>query len=341
MNCNPKGRCAINQLAQSRAKLIASAERELSAFFSAVAGSFGPEEATLAAKDWLQQLEAMKALPDSPGQLRLLSISAAVKLAKRVTRRLLIVGLCLFVMGVVNAQTPDPSPVDAPQPEVRPALGPFPRFQDWSFLRDRSLRVDPYDRLKFIPLNDSGTNYLTLGVENRTEFQYLKNNAWGAGRQDLTGYVVERLMLTADLDLGNHARIFVTLAFDDVGNKKAGPRPVIDKNVADGHEGFVEFGGNLHDRHPGWDVIVGRQEVALGTGRLLADNEGVNVRSTFDGVRIGYDRPKGRIDLIAVKPGGDQPWRVGRHTQSSDHPVGPVRLECALELTIHDRCLFS
>ena len=122
---------AMKQPAHSQAKLIARAERELSAFFSAVAGSFGPEEATLAAKDWLQQLEAIKTLPDSPGQLRLLSISAAVKLAKRVTRCLLIVGLCLVVTGAVNAQTPDPSPVDAPQPGVRPPLSPFPRFQDW------------------------------------------------------------------------------------------------------------------------------------------------------------------------------------------------------------------
>jgi hypothetical protein len=80
------------------------------------------------------------------------------------------------------------------------------------------------------------------------------------------------------------------------------PRPGIDKDIADGHEGFVEFGGNLHDPHPGWDVIAGRQEIVLGTGRLLDDNEGVNVRSAFDGFRVGYDKPKGRIDLIAVKP---------------------------------------
>jgi hypothetical protein len=215
---------------------------------------------------------------------------------------LLIAGVCLFVAGVLSAQTPDPSPSGAPQPGTRPPLSPFPRFKDWSFLRDASLRVDPYDSLKFIPLNGSETNYLTFGLENRTEFQYLGNNAWGAGPQDLTGYVFVRVVPSADLHLGDHARIFVTLAFDDVGGKKAGPRPVIDKDVADGHEGFVEFGGNLHDRHPGWDVIVGRQEVSLGTGRLLDNNEGVNVRSAFDGIRLGYDKPKGRIDLIAVKP---------------------------------------
>ena len=74
----------MNQIADSQAKLIAIAERELSAFFSAVAGSFGPEEATLAAKDWVQQLEAMKTMPVLPRQFRQLSINASRRLAKRV-----------------------------------------------------------------------------------------------------------------------------------------------------------------------------------------------------------------------------------------------------------------
>jgi len=73
----------MNQLAQSRANLIASAERELSAFFSAVGELFGPEEAALAAKDWLQQLKAMKTLPVLPRQFGQLSINASGRLSKR------------------------------------------------------------------------------------------------------------------------------------------------------------------------------------------------------------------------------------------------------------------
>src|SRR5580658_4177408 len=86
---------------------------------------------------------------------------------------LLIFLICLFATGSLKAQTPDPTPTDAPQPGVRPPLSPFPRYEDWSFLRDPAKRVDPYDRLKFIPLHESGTIYLTLGLENRPEFQYL------------------------------------------------------------------------------------------------------------------------------------------------------------------------
>src|SRR5580692_11588479 len=68
----------------------------------------------------------------------------------RLVRCLVILGLRLLVTAGLQAQTPDPTPLEAPQPRVRPPLSPFPRFQDWSFLRDPSQRVDPYDRLKFI-----------------------------------------------------------------------------------------------------------------------------------------------------------------------------------------------
>ena len=66
------------------AELMIRAERELSAFFSAVAVLFGPEQAALAAKDWLQQLEVMAVLPASPREWRVLSIEVSTRLARRV-----------------------------------------------------------------------------------------------------------------------------------------------------------------------------------------------------------------------------------------------------------------
>jgi hypothetical protein len=223
---------------------------------------------------------------------------------------IIIFAFLMLIASPTPAQTPDPTPLDAPAQPERPPLMPFPRYEDWSFLRNPANRVEEYDRLKFLPLDKSGNNYITLGAEDRTEFQYMYANDWGAGPQDHTGYLVERFMPDVDFRFGNHVRIFVTLKFDDVGDKESGPRPGIDKDVADGHEGFLEIGGNLHAQHPGADVILGRQEVVLGAGRLFDDNEGVNVRNSFDGVRIGYDRAWGRIDLFGVKPVLDNqvPW---------------------------------
>jgi hypothetical protein len=90
---NLGGHAAMKQLSPNEpyqnensvcAEPAVGAERELSAFFAAVTELFGPEQATLAAKDWLQQLEVMTDLPGSPREWRALSIEASARLAKRV-----------------------------------------------------------------------------------------------------------------------------------------------------------------------------------------------------------------------------------------------------------------
>jgi len=59
------------------------AERELAAFFNAVKKLFGPKQAELAANDWLEELETTDALPVAVREWRLITISAARRLASR------------------------------------------------------------------------------------------------------------------------------------------------------------------------------------------------------------------------------------------------------------------
>jgi hypothetical protein len=60
------------------------AERELSAFFTAVTELFGPEQAEASAEDWLRELMASDDLPVSPRQWRTITITAAARLASQV-----------------------------------------------------------------------------------------------------------------------------------------------------------------------------------------------------------------------------------------------------------------
>lgn len=64
--------------------LATLAERELSAFFQAVARSFGPEQAELSAQDWLRELISTDALPASTREWRLITAKASSRLADRV-----------------------------------------------------------------------------------------------------------------------------------------------------------------------------------------------------------------------------------------------------------------
>jgi hypothetical protein len=60
------------------------AERELSAFFTAITQLFGSEQAKLSAEDWLQELIKTDALPASTREWRLLTAKASTRLASRV-----------------------------------------------------------------------------------------------------------------------------------------------------------------------------------------------------------------------------------------------------------------
>ncbi|HLQ77666.1 MAG TPA: hypothetical protein VK210_09935 [Terriglobia bacterium] len=60
------------------------AERELSAFISAVKELFGPDQAQLSAVDWLDELELMDIPPGSTSRdWRAVTIVASVRLANR------------------------------------------------------------------------------------------------------------------------------------------------------------------------------------------------------------------------------------------------------------------
>lgn len=62
------------------------AERELSSFIAAVSELYGPEQAKISAKDWLDESELMDAPPLSTDRnWRAVTIAASVRLAKRVS----------------------------------------------------------------------------------------------------------------------------------------------------------------------------------------------------------------------------------------------------------------
>ena len=62
------------------------AERELSSFIAAVTALYGPEQARLSEKDWLEQLELMDSLPmPTYRHWRAVTIAASARLAHRLS----------------------------------------------------------------------------------------------------------------------------------------------------------------------------------------------------------------------------------------------------------------
>ena len=73
-----------NNRSPTNADLMILAERELGAFIRAVTELFGPEQARLAAEDWVDELELMDALPGPTWRdWGSVTVAASAQLARR------------------------------------------------------------------------------------------------------------------------------------------------------------------------------------------------------------------------------------------------------------------
>ncbi len=186
--------------------------------------------------------------------------------------------------------------------------------EDYSYLRDPTLRTDFWDPVKYIPLNESGIWYLSLGGEVRERYEYFSNPNWGGGPPG-SGYLLQRYFLHADLHIGEHVRLFTQLQSSLEDGRNGGPRPT-DKDKLDLHQAFLDI--RFYLGGDGSFVLrSGRQELVYGSSRIIDVREGPNVRQSFDGFRAMFLTGDIKVDAFATKPVETKPYVFGDGTDNS------------------------
>jgi hypothetical protein len=175
--------------------------------------------------------------------------------------------------------------------------------EDWSFLRDASLRQDFWDPIKYIPIRNNGDWFMTIGGEAREVWEQIGNDNWGQAPY-MNGYFNERYMLHFDVHYGKHVRTFVELKSGLNSFRIGGPRPIDEKKL-DFQAAFLELSTTVNDSAV--KLLIGRQELEYGSGRLIDVREGPNVRLSFTGFRLQMLTHSWQIDGLAVRPDEDNP----------------------------------
>ena len=212
------------------------------------------------------------------------------------------IGLAFALAAVaarLDAQPPTTSPPTAP-----PMYLPYRYDEDWSAMRDPARRTEWWDEIKYIPLRESadGSNadwYLSLGGEARWRYEQFQHPAFGAQPQDDSGYALQRYLLHGDWRFGPRVRVFTELQSGLEAGRRGGPRPT-DEDQLDVHEAFVDVRWGSRERGT-FTVRGGRQEVAFGAGRLMSAAEGLNVRRSFDGLRLIATRGRWTFNSTALR----------------------------------------
>ncbi|MEM7641842.1 MAG: alginate export family protein [Pseudomonadota bacterium] len=186
-----------------------------------------------------------------------------------------------------------------------PPLPLIPYELDPRLLRDAECDPGPLSDLKYIPLTPDERIVLSFGGEARARYEITTNPGFGAGEEDGDGAFLHRYALSADLQVGRNLRFYGEIASAFAEGQLEGPGP-IDENQLDFQNLFVELRDDLG---PGVETYarIGRQELNIGSGRLVSIRDGPNVRRTFDGVRLGVLGENWDVDAFGFGVRGEEP----------------------------------
>lgn len=194
----------------------------------------------------------------------------SLKYRKILKKSLLIASSCLLAL---------PAWAEAPRPKYSHL-----RFtEDWSVLQNQPAS-DYLDPIKYIPLNDSGDIYMSLGGSLRLRGESWSNLAFNEANDGMFG--LGQIMLHGDLHLWDYARLYVegksALSTD---RTLPGGNRTIDVDTLALQNLFVDLKMPLGD-HASILLRPGRQEIDLGKERLISSLRWVNSRRNFDAVRL-------------------------------------------------------
>lgn len=190
----------------------------------------------------------------------------------RLARHFIAVPILLSLSAVGWAQCQKP----------RPALIPLRYDEDWSLLANPDCKKESLDNLKYIRLGRENW-YLSIGGEIRYKYENYDNSGFGTDLASPDGYILQRYLLHTDWHFGPQFRVFTQFQSGLEEGRNGGPR-LTDKDIADLHQAFLD----ISDSSQNVRLRIGRQEIEFGTGHIIGESEGLNIRRAFDGFRFTF-----------------------------------------------------
>jgi hypothetical protein len=176
--------------------------------------------------------------------------------------------------------------------------------EDWTFLKNAP-RTDVWDPLKYIPLGRENWS-LSLSGEFRLRPEGFRVRETETRPSATDNYLLQRYLFGADLRFGPRFRVFGEMQSGVINGSLRSPRPT-DRNSADLHQAFFELRQTVRETDR-FTVVAGRQELEIGSSRLISASPGLNVKRSFDGVAVGYRTPSWAVaaagaELVDVRGG--------------------------------------
>ncbi|MCE2574404.1 alginate export family protein [Komagataeibacter sp. FNDCR2] len=172
--------------------------------------------------------------------------------------------------------------------------GVAPWAEDWSRLRTQKRHDDAFDVLKYVPLNHSGSVWISFSGETRLRNWFETRPQLGTQKNSDSGRFTVRNLYGADLHIGTHLRFFGQLVNGDAGGWGGyGYGPTYRKRL-DAQQAFVEARWNMLGAKSGF--MFGRQQFLDAPAYVIYNRDTPDVPLSWNGFRGYMIWPRIRID---------------------------------------------
>lgn len=171
---------------------------------------------------------------------------------------------------------------------------------DFSLLRQNDqVTIDPneprgfYKRLKQLKLGNNTT--LGFGGSYRFQTEGFVNQQFSVEDDQNDYWFLNRFQLHSHLKVSERFELFVEFSSSLIASKEN--LAPVDRDNLSFNQLFARYHFNEH-----WNALVGRQNIRLGSGRLIDVREGPNVRLSFDMAQLQYTNSKTKITIFYGVP---------------------------------------
>ena len=169
---------------------------------------------------------------------------------------------------------------------ARPTIVPNRWEEDWSVLADPRVPREPFDGLKYIPLDPNNPKtYLSLGADVRERFEANDTAGFGIAPNRNNDYLISRTDWYTDLHIADQVQVFTQFE-SDYAPWKTMLTPA-DQDVLDLEQAFVTVTEPVGDGTA--RMRLGRQQMNFDFQRFVSDRDGPNVRQSFDAAWGDYE----------------------------------------------------
>jgi Alginate export len=169
--------------------------------------------------------------------------------------------------------------------------------EDWSAFRISDPKVDLFDPLKRISLNDDGDIWVSFGGRVEARWEAWSNFAFDASNND--DFLLSRALLHTDLHVKEHLRFFIEgKTAQSTSRDLPGGVRTLDRDTLALQQAFVDFKFPLGDSS--LTVRPGRQALSLGNQRLVSPLPWGNTLRTWQGLTGVWSRNRWQITGLAT-----------------------------------------